>query len=249
MRLRVVDLETSGGDRTSEIIEVGIVDVVNNGDGWQALPPVSRLFRPRREISFHAMAVHHLTPDHFSPDDPHCDEYALRDMFGVTRGPEGEGSSAPKADIMVAHSAQFERGFIADTATGALPWICTVKAAKMVWPDAPGHSNQVLRYWRGFRLDPAMADPAHRAGPDAWVTAHILMDLLKEASVDQMLAWTNAPRELSTIPFGKHRRKPWSAAPADYLGWMAAQIDMEADVVAAAKAELARREQDQTKRV
>lgn len=229
MRLRVVDLETTGGDRTSEIIEVGFVDVIRDQGGWKALPPVSKLFRPRGEISFHAMAVHHLTPDHFRQDDPHCDEYALREMF------------AEPADIMVAHSARFERGFIADTATGGLPWICTVRSAKQAWPEAPGHSNQVLRYWRGFRLDPALADPAHRAGPDAWVTAHILMDLLKETTVEQMIAWTAEPRALSTVPFGKHRRKPWADVPADYLQWMAAQTDMDVDAVTAARNELDRR--------
>ena len=229
MRLRVVDLETTGGDRSSEIIEVGFVDVVSDGGGWRALPPVSKLFRPRGEISVHAMAVHHLTPEHFSDADPHCDEYALRDMF------------AEPADVMVAHSARFERAFIADTATGGLPWICTVRSSKAAWPQAPGHSNQVLRYWRGFRLDPDLADPAHRAGPDAWVTAHILMDLLKEASVEQLLAWSNAPRDIPTVPFGKHRKKPWSEVPSDYLKWMAAQTDMDADAVAAARSELDRR--------
>lgn len=229
MRLRVVDLETTGGDRSSEIIEVGFVDVVSDGGGWRALPPVSKLFRPRGEISVHAMAVHHLTPEHFSDADPHCDEYALRDMF------------AEPADVMVAHSARFERAFIADTATGGLPWICTVRSSKAAWPQAPGHSNQVLRYWRGFRLDPDLADPAHRAGPDAWVTAHILMDLLKEASVEQLLAWSNAPRDIPTVPFGKHRKKPWSEVPSDYLKWMAAQADMDADAVAAARSELDRR--------
>ena len=49
--------------------------------------------------------------------------------------------------------------------------------ALRVWPEAPRHSNQVLRYWRGMRLDHARAMPPHRAGPDAWVTAHILADL------------------------------------------------------------------------
>ena len=229
MRLRVVDLETTGGDRTAEIIEVGIVDVVRDGPGWRALPPISKLFRPRGEISVHAMAVHHLTPEDFCEADPHCDEYALREMF---REP---------ADVMVAHAARFERGFIADTATGGLPWICTVRSAKVVWPQAPGHSNQVLRYWRGLRLDPAMANPAHRAGPDAWVTAHLLIDLLKEASVEQMIEWTREPRRLDRIPFGKHRGRPWSEAPLDYLRWMAGQGDMDADVVAAARQEIGRR--------
>jgi exodeoxyribonuclease X len=150
------------------------------------------------------------------------------------------------ADVMVAHSARFERGFIADTAHGGLPWICTVRAAKNVWPEAPGHSNQVLRYWRGLRLDTALADPAHRAGPDAWVTAHLLIDMLKVATVEQMLAWTNEPRRLDRIPFGKHRGRPWAEPPEDYLRWMvgqggSGQGDMDADVVAAARQELDRR--------
>ena len=230
MRLRVVDLETTGGDRTSEIIEVGMVDVVRDGDGWRALPPVTKLFRPRGEISCHAMAVHHLTPDHFCPDDPHCDEYALREMFLFE-----------PADVMIGHSARFERSFIADTATGGLPWICTVRASKAAWPDAPGHSNQVLRYWRKLKLDPALASPAHRAGPDAWVTAHLLIDLLAGHSVEQLLAWTSEPRSLTRIPFGKHRGKDWTQAPSDYLIWMAAQTEMDADVVTAAQSELDRR--------
>lgn len=229
MRLRVVDLETTGGDRAAEIIEVGIVDVVPDGVGWKALPPVTKLFRPRGEISVHAMAVHHLTPDDFTEADPHCDEYALREMF------------AEPADVMVAHAARFEQGFIADTAHGGRPWICTVRSAKAVWPQAPGHSNQVLRYWRQLKLDPALANPAHRAGPDAWVTAHLLIDLLKEATVEQMIQWTREPRRLDKIPFGKHRGSRWTDAPADYLRWMAGQSDMDADVVAAARQELERR--------
>lgn len=28
-----------------------------------------------------------------------------------------------------------------------------------VWPDAPRHSNQVLRYWRNLVLDNALAMP------------------------------------------------------------------------------------------
>jgi exodeoxyribonuclease X len=231
MRLRVVDLETTGGDRTAEIIEVGIVDVVRDPEGWRALSPVSRLFRPRGEISVHAMAVHHLTPEHFCEADPHCDEYALRELF------------CEPADVMVAHNAQFERAFIADTATGGLPWICTARSARAAWPHAPSHSNQVLRYWRGLRLDPRLAQPAHRAGPDAWVTAHILIDLLAEADVDQLIAWTREPRRLDRIPFGKHRGKPWAEPPDDYLRWMLAQSDMDPSVVAAARQELERRTQ------
>jgi exodeoxyribonuclease X len=86
-----------------------------------------------------------------------------------------------------------------------------------------------------------LANPAHRAGPDAWVTAHLLIDLLKESTVEQMIQWTREPRRLDKIPFGKHRGSRWAEAPADYLRWMSGLSDMDADVVAAARQELERR--------
>ncbi|MBW8302411.1 MAG: DUF3820 family protein [Brevundimonas sp.] len=78
------------------------------------------------------------------------------------------------------------------------------------------------------------------------MTAHLLIDLLKEATVEQMLEWTREPRRLERIPFGKHRGRAWAEAPEDYLRWMVSQGgsgqgDMDADVVAAARQELTRR--------
>ena len=35
--------------------------------------------------------------------------------------------------------------------------------------------------------------PAHRAGPDAYVTAHHLRDMLNEVSVEQLLSWSKEP--------------------------------------------------------
>ena len=116
-----------------------------------------------------------------------------------------------------------------------------------VWRNLPeisawmysDHAISEAEHERWFNA--AMADPAHRAGPDAWVTAHILMDLLKDHPVERLLEWTNAPRDLALVPFGKHRRKPWSEVPDDYLRWMATQTDMDVDAVTAARNELDKR--------
>ena len=116
-----------------------------------------------------------------------------------------------------------------------------MKVALRIWPDAPGHSNQVLRYWRGLNLDAALAMPPHRAGPDAWVTAHLLVELLKETSVEQMMAWTKEPKLLPKVPFGKHRNSSWPDVPMDYLHWMVGQADMDPDVIWCAQQELHRR--------
>ena len=230
MRLRVIDIETSGGS-PSEIIEIAAVDVVQTEGVWRAEAPRSRLFRPKGEITFHAMAIHHLTPSHFASSLPCCDDRRLIDFL----------NAGGAADHLVAHNAAFESAHIGASVTGDTPWICTVKGARHAWPDAPGHSNQVLRYWRGLDLDPALAMPTHRAAPDAWVTAHILIDLLQSCSVAELAEATHAPRRLDRIPFGRYRGKDWSLAPADYLRWMISEPEMSADVVARAKTELAGR--------
>jgi exodeoxyribonuclease X len=231
MRFRVVDLETTGLEPPAEIIEIGRSDLVWDANGASVEPPMAWLYRPLHGIPPETMAVHHITEADFGPQTPVCTPEYLR--AAIAHG-------AP-TDVLVAHNCEFERKFITSAVTGATPWICTYKVALHVWPDAPRHGNQVLRYWRGFVLDPALAMPPHRAGPDAWVTAHLLGELLKETTVDQMISWTNAPRHMPVITFGKHRGLAWSALPIDYLQWMVQQATMDEDAVWHAKQELAHR--------
>jgi exodeoxyribonuclease X len=143
--------------------------------------------------------------------------------------------------VFVAHNCEFERKFVTDVITGETPWICTYKAALHLWPNAPRHSNQVLRYWRGLQLNPALAMPPHRAGPDAWVTAQLLAELVTLATIDQLVTWTKQPKPMPVIAFGKHKGSPWSDVPSDYLEWMTLQADMDADAVWYARNELNRR--------
>lgn len=159
MRFRVIDIETTGLAPPAEIIEVGCVDVLVADGSIEIEQPRSRLFRPLYSISPETMAVHHITERDFLPDSPVCTEGEL-EAFVV-------GPSAP--DAFVAHNCEFKQRFIPGHVTAELPWICTHKIALRIWPDAPRHSNQVLRYWRQLTLDAELAMPPHRAGPDAWL--------------------------------------------------------------------------------
>jgi exodeoxyribonuclease X len=230
--LRVIDIETTGMAPPAEVIELGRVDVIAEAGAVVVKPPLSRLYRPLHGIPPETMAIHHITEADFDADTPvFTDERRKLAVWG---------GAAP--DVLVAHNCAFERQFITEASTAGLPWICTYKVALHVWPEAPLHSNQVLRYWRGLDLAAGLAMPPHRAGPDAWVTAHLLADLLKAASIEQMIAWTEQPRPMPTMPFGKHRGVAWADAPLDYLQWMSRQTDMDADAIWNANQELARRE-------
>lgn len=230
-RLRVIDLETTGTEPPAEIIEFGRVDVDIGPAGATVEPPLAWLYRPLRGIPPETMAVHHITDADFGPDTPVCTPEYLHSAVW----------SGPTPAALVAHSCAFERQFVTEATTGAIPWICTYKVAMHVWPDAPRHSNQVLRYWRNLVLDNALAMPPHRAGPDAWVTAHLLADLAQYATFDQMVAWTNEPRPMPKLTFGKHRGQTWGEVPTDYLQWMQRQTDMDTDTVWHATQEMARR--------
>ena len=230
-RLRVIDLETTGTEPPAEIIEFGRVDVEIGPAGTTVEPPLAWLYRPLRGIPPETMAVHHITEADFRPDTPVCTPEYLHSAVW----------SGPTPAALVAHSCDFERQFVTEATTGAIPWICTYKVAMHVWPDAPRHSNQVLRDWRNLVLDNALAMPPHRAGPDAWVTAHLLADLAQYATFEQMVAWTKEPRPIPKLTFGKHRGQAWAQVPGDYLDWMQRQTDMDPDTVWHARQEQLRR--------
>lgn len=230
---RVVDLETTGINTETEkhsICEIGWCDVTVAAGAYVVSEAArSMLINPDRAMPVQALSVHHITD---------------ADLKGAPPQPAGfralmEGMDADRT-VFVAHNADFEREFFSG---GNVPWICTYKAALRVWPDAPSHSNQVLRYHLGLDLDHAQAMPPHRAGPDAYVTAWILKALLDAgADPEDMIRWSNGPALLPLINFGKHRGSKWEDVPLDYLRWVAEKSDLNRDAKANAKHWLKKRE-------
>lgn len=215
-RIRVVDFETTGlpEDAVRGICEVGYTDLTAD---WRIAPTVSFLVNPGHPIPPQTRAVHHISDadvsNAVSPD------VALMHLM------DGMGEN----DVFAAHNSKFEQAFFAG---GGRRWICTMQAAKHLLPDAPGFSNQVLRYWLG--LDEHMEDveramPPHRAGPDTYVTALILWRLMGLANVDELVRLTTAPVLLTKVTFGKHRGLLWKDVPWDYLNFVANKSDLGAD--------------------
>jgi exodeoxyribonuclease X len=176
-RIRVIDLETAGNGPT-DVCEIGWQDVELGTDGrWQVTEERGAIFvSPGRQISAETMAVHHIQDSEVA-QAPFWKEVAssiLRPIFPIV--------------ALAAHRAAFEQRYCTPRLTGGSPWICTWKCALRVWPDLPRFSNQMLRYQRMPEgLVHEIGLPAHRAMPDAYVTAHHLRDLLNAASLEQLL--------------------------------------------------------------
>ncbi len=202
-RLRVIDLETTGqGFADGGVVEIGWQDVARDGDGAWSLHGATgaRLVRPEHPISPATSAIHHIVDEDVA--GAAAWQFVAPDVLQASPGP------APLA--LVAHRAAFEQRWCKPALSGQARWICTYKCALRLWPEAPTHSNQGLRYWRRpGGLDRERGLPAHRAGPDAYVTAHHVRDMLALADMAQLLAWSDEPALLVKVPFGPWRGRRW----------------------------------------
>ncbi|MFT4253084.1 MAG: exonuclease domain-containing protein [Caulobacter sp.] len=229
-RVRVIDLETAGNG-PQDVCEIGWQDVVHDADGrWRVDDEArgARLVNPGRPISPETMAVHHI-----------LDADVAGASFWKDAAP---GVLRPVGGVaaLAAHRASFEQRYCTPALAGSAPWICTWKCALRLWPHLQSFSNQMLRYQRMPEgLDHQLGLPAHRAMPDAYVTAHHLRDMLNEASLDQLLAWSAEPGLLPRVPTGAHRGKSWDQLDGEALLLLAK--DRDVNLRFSAETELRRR--------
>jgi exodeoxyribonuclease X len=235
MLIRVLDTETTGIEPTDHVVEIAAWDLFLS-EKSSASPLFirvgERLVKPPVPIPAVASAVHHIIDEDVAEAEP---------WDRVYPGFVGE-HDGKVIDAYAAHNAKFDRQWLNDEMCGGKPFICTYRCALRVWPDAPSHSNNALRYWlKPEQLDRSFAREAHRAGADAYVTAHLLYLLLQKASLQHLIKWSGEPGVLPRVTFGKHRGAAWSDVPLDYLQWTLKQADMNEDVKFTAQREIARR--------
>ena len=219
MLRRIIDIETTGTDAANDrIVELACIDLSDDGE---IVFEHQTLVNPERAIPPEASAIHHLL------DADVARAPLLVDAITPFKG----------AQSYVAHNCAFERAFL-DPLLGNQTWVCTYKCALRVWPDAPGHSNQVLRYWLGLSEPFGRARatiPPHRAHSDALITAAILVELLKCATWEELIRWSTEPALHTRLKFGKHRGMKYADAPLDYLEWMATKSELDGDTKGSAQ--------------
>jgi exodeoxyribonuclease X len=229
--IRVIDLETTGPAPPAHgVCEIGWQDVALGADGRWDLEGEggSRLVNPGRPIPPLTQAIHHILDEQVA-DAPYWHDVARQAL-----------DPWPRRLALAAHRATAELEFCTPALTRNADWICTWKCAMRLWPDCPSFSNQMLRYWRkpeGIEHDRGL--PAHRAFPDAYVTAFHLRDMLNQVGVAQLIEWSNQPGLLPRVRQGPDRGKEWreieDESLARFLG------DRDIDVRFTAETELARR--------
>ena len=94
-----------------------------------------------------------------------------------------------RADIVVAHNAQFDLGALRTTldhfglACPEFSYLCTCRVAKRVWPDLPNHKLNTLATHIGHKFH------HHNAQADAEAAGRVLLAMMKQVNA-------KTPREL-----------------------------------------------------
>ncbi len=222
MNLIVLDTETSDLDPNQGacVLEVAWINIIKGEDGWQPSAHWETYVQHPGPISPHAQAVHHIRLDQLSPEAGAMPREAVIQLLHEATTPE---------TMLVAHNAAFDSKFLPEI---RLPWICTWRAAKHIWPEAPGYSNQVLRYWLGVEpLAGYTFDKyPHQALYDVATTSAILLKMLEHHSPADLLRLSHSPVRLKTIGFGKHRGMDFTQVPRDYIMWLRGQPNLDADL-------------------
>lgn len=229
--IRVIDLETTGqAPPLHGVCEIGWQDVSLGDDGAWALSGDggAMLVNPGRAIPPVTQAIHHILDEEVA-GAPYWHDCARPVL-----------DPWPRRIALAAHRADFEMKFCTPALTHGADWICTWKCALRLWPESPSFSNQVLRYWRRPQgIDHARGLPAHRAFPDAYVTAHHLRDMLNAVGAAQLITWSGLPGLLPRVRNGPDRGKGWHDLEDETLATFAA--DRDPDVRYTAQQEQIRR--------
>lgn len=242
--IRCIDVETTGlAPPEAAICEIGFCDILSDRTdlagspfGWKVIGGRGTYVNPGRPIPPEVSAVHHITDEDVAGADPW-------ELASLPVMAQGFRMGFPIV-ALAAHSAKFERSFVGDDLIGKRPLICTYKCALRLYPDAPSYSNQALRYWRKpSGLDRSVADPAHRAFPDAYVTSFLLRDMLEVTTVDQLVEWSSQPALQVRCHIGKWRGAPWREVDYGFLEWVSSR-DFDEDVIFTVKTEMERRRKE-----
>lgn len=203
------DTETTGLGKDAGIVEISWVETDEN---FNEVSRYYSLINPEKPIQPGAMGAHGIT-EAMVADAPTISEFM--EEAGYPLDVEGGVLVAHKADFDIVHFAPWMR----DPLT-----LCTLKAARVIYPEADNHKLTTLKYYLG--LD-GCHDRAHSADEDVGVLLQLAKRMCKDAEcgLPELMHIQNIPRKIHKMSFGKHRGKALSELPKDYVNWLLTKAD------------------------
>lgn len=211
----VFDTETTGVDpKQDKLVELAGASV------HPEYQQFTTFCNPGRSIPPEAMAIHHITEtDVIGAPSPEDALISFLNHFEIQPN-----------TCYVAHNAKFDKGMLAAVApvfAESAHFIDTLKLSWLAFPDAPGFSNQVLRYYLNLTVDVPPDLFPHRALYDVIVTRELFYKLAEIFTIEQMIEISSKPVLLPKVTFGKHKGLTWREVPYSYLKWILEKSDID----------------------
>ncbi|MCI0382823.1 MAG: DUF3820 family protein [Chlamydiae bacterium] len=201
-----LDCETTGLDPVNDrIIEIAFTKFTFK----EILHSYETLIDPECDIPAVSTEIHHITNEMVQSKPkikevlPHLFQ-SLDDAILV-----GHGISMDLA-FLQSEAARFKIGH----RLSSFPVIDTLRLARL-YGESPANSLEQLR--QHFNIED---QGAHRAMSDVVVNIEVFKFLSQKFStIEQIFDRLTKPILLKTMPFGKHKGRPFSELPLEYLKW------------------------------
>jgi DNA polymerase-3 subunit epsilon len=226
-----LDCETTGLDpKNDRVIEVAVTLFTLD----QTLKSYETLIDPEGPISESSMKIHHITNE-MVLGKPKIKE-VLPEIFSLI------GNT-----IIIGHGIQLDISFLSESAKrSSVPTtidnnisIDTLRLARL-YGESPTNSLEKLR--EHFNIEP---EGAHRAMSDVTVNIAVFKYLsISFKTTEELLERLKKPILLKAMPLGKHKGRPFSEIPFEYLQW-AAGADFDQDLLFSVRTELQKRKKGQ----
>ncbi len=203
------DTETTGLGKDAGIVEISWVET---DEHFNEVERHYSLINPGKPIQAGAMGAHGIT-EAMVANAPTISEF----MGGVWFPLDRENL------VLVAHNAAFDINFFGPWMQAPLT-LCTMKAARIIYPDADNHKLATLKYYLGLE---GCHDRAHSADEDVSVLIQLAKRMCADADcgLPELMHIQNISRTIKKMTFGKHRGKLLTELPKDYVTWLLTKAD------------------------
>jgi DNA polymerase III epsilon subunit-like protein len=225
--------------QSKDIIQLAFV----TSDGKQ----FNEYFKPEQEITFGAMAVHHITPE-FLENKTTFKGATVKDENSLTLFSELSLSKylekLAQEYIWVAHNAEFDLEVLKKKGVEIPKYICTFKVARNMLgeddnrKDLESYSLQYLRYYLGLykKENGGSHIAAHDAMGDVDVLKNLFEYLQSNSSLtpENMMVISKEPQFMRTLSFGKYagfNLEDIAKSDREYLEWLKENAREKGDLI------------------
>lgn len=193
----------------SEVIEVAHIRLSDKAEFYQR-------YKPSKQISFGAMATHHITEEEL-----------------VNCEPSGSYQLPDDCKYVIGHKVTFDLQCIGNPSVKVID---TLPLAKLIFNDGQSYTQTACLYRIDTKMAKRLTMNAHNALADVRsniVLFKFICDILGTQDLDKLVEITEKSRIPERIHFGQHNGMLYSEVPEKYKNWYRNQTKTDPYVLAA----------------